>query len=437
MAPEFPDPPGSPDSQPRPSGVPRRQRRPGPPPVSVGALAVLLLASPAADAVGQDWPQWRGLRRTGAAAGFTAPATLPETLTRRYAVPVGLGYATPLIVGDRIFQYARQEGEEVMWALEAETGETGWRTAWPAPFEMHPAARSHGPGPKSTPAFADGRLFAHGMDGAVTALDAATGERLWRFPGTGNTPLYHTAMSPLVLGDRVVVHVGGHDEGALTAFDAATGEPHWRWEGDGPAYGSPMAFDLGGVRQVVVFTQDHFLGVDAETGALLWQRPFTTSSDTTSQTPLLHGDRVIQAGRGNGVTAFRVVREGGGWTTEDDWRVEEVSLHMANPVASGGVLFGLSHRNSGQYFALDLDSGVVLWTSAPRQARHASLTLADGLLFSLEDDGELLVLEAGGSDFRVLRRYPVADTETWAAPSLSGDRLFIKDENHLTLWTME
>lgn len=404
---------------------------------SAGALALLLPVAAASAAGLQDWPQWRGPERTGVAAGFEAPPTLPEALARRYTVPVGLGYATPLLLGDRLFQYARQEGEEVMWALDAGTGETEWRTAWPAPFEMHPAARSHGPGPKSTPAFADGRLFAHGMDGAVTALDAGTGEILWRFPGTGNTPLYHTAMSPLVLGDRVVVHVGGHDEGALTAFDAATGEPQWSWDGDGPAYGSPMAFDLGGVRQVVVFTQNHFLGVEAETGALLWQRPFTTSSDTTSQTPLLHGDRVIQSGRGNGVTAFRAAREDGGWTTEDDWKVEEVSLHMANPVAAGGVLFGLSHRNSGQYFALDLDSGVVLWTSAPRQARHASLTLAGGLLFSLEDDGELLVLEPGRSEFRVLRRYPVADTETWAAPSLSGNRLFIKDENHLTLWTME
>ena len=403
-----------------------------------GALLVLSLAVPAAAAAGQDWPQWWGPDRNGIVEGFDAPSPLPEEMRRHFSVTVGLGYAAPVLVGDRVFQYARLEGEEVLWALDAETGESVWRTAWPVTFEMWPAARSAGPGPKSTPTFAEGRLFAHGMDGAVTAFDAESGGVLWRFPGTGVLPRYNTAMSPLVLGDRVVLHVGGHDEGALTAFDAATGEPRWSWEGDGPAYGSPMAFDLGGgVLQVVVFTQNHFLGVDAADGALLWERPFTTSSDTTSQTPLLHGDLVIQNGRGNGVTALRVAPGGDGWTTEVVWKVDEVSLHMANPVADGNLMFGLSHRNSGQYFALDLDTGVVRWTSDPRQARHASLTLAGGLLFSLEDDGELLVLEPNDSEFRVLRRYPVADTETWAAPSLSGNRLFIKDENHLTLWTME
>ena len=400
------------------------------------ALGAALLPGSALGAA-EDWPQWRGPSRTGVAENFTAPEPLPETLTERYRVPVGLGYATPVVVGGRVFQYARQDGDEVVLALDAETGEEQWKAGWSAPFEMHPAARSHGPGPKSTPTYADGRLFAHGMDGALTALDAETGERLWRFPGTGKTPLYHTAMSPLVLGDRVILHVGGHDEGALTAFDAATGEPRWRAEGDGPAYGSPMLFELDGAPQVVVFTQDHLLGVDPENGGTLWRRPFTTPSDTTSQTPLVHRGSVIQNGRGHGVTSFRAARTDGEWDTADEWSVAQVSLHMANPVAYGAVMFGLSHRNSGQYFALDLDSGSVRWTSAPRQAEHASLALAGDLWFSLEDDGELLVLDARADEFRPLRRYPVADTATWGAPALSGNRIFVKDENHLTLWVME
>ena len=414
--------------------------RPAPGTASAGGLLLVLsLAVPAAAAATQDWPQWRGTQRTGVAEGFEAPSPLPEEIRRRFSVTVGLGYAAPVLVGDRVFQYARLDDDEVLWALDAETGETEWRVAWPVTFEMWPAARSAGPGPKSTPTFAEGRLFAHGMDGAVTAFDAESGGVLWRFPGAGVLPRYNTAMSPLVLGDRVVLHVGGHDDGALTAFDAATGEPRWAWEGDGPAYGSPMAFELGGVLQVVVFTQNHFVGVDAEDGALLWQRPFTTPGDITSQTPLLHGDLVVQSGRGKGVVAFRVVPGGGGWTTEEVWKVDgqEVSLEMASPVAAGNLLFGLSHRNRGQYFALDLDTGAIRWKSDPRQARHASLTLADGLLFSLEAEGELLVLEPSPAEFRVLRRYRVAHTRTWAAPAFSGNRLFIKDEDQLTLWTME
>ncbi|MDE2904871.1 MAG: PQQ-binding-like beta-propeller repeat protein, partial [Acidobacteriota bacterium] len=179
------------------------------------------------------------------------------------------------------------------------------------------------------------------------------------------------------------------------------------------------------------------IGASLETGALLWSRPFITGATTTSQTPILYNDTVIQNGRGNGVTAFRVTEGAAGWTTEDVWHTDEVSLHMANPVVNDGVLFGLSHLNSGQYFALDLDTGEVLWTSAPRQADHASIQRAGSTIFSLEDDAELLVLEHSRTEFNPLRRYDVADSETWTQPTLAGDRLYIKDVSTLALWRID
>ena len=404
--------------------------------VAVAVTAVIMTVG-ASGAGAQDWPQWRGPDRDGVADGFEAPSDWPAALNRQWSVEVGLGYATPVLVGDRIYQFSRQAGDEVMTALDAGTGETIWRTAYPAPFDMSPATRPHGPGPKSTPTYADGRLFAHGMTGAVTAFDASDGRQLWQVPGTGVTPLYHTAMSPLVVDDLVIIHMGGHDDGALTAFDAATGNVRWAWDGDGPAYGSPMLFELGSVRQVVVFTQSQFVGVALETGALLWSRPFTTPSDTTSQTPILYDGMVIQAGRDNGVTAFRVTQSGGSWATEEVWRANEVSLHMANAVVDGDVLIGLSHLNSGQYFGLDLDTGEVLWTSTPRQANHASITRAGSATLSLEDDAELVVIARDREQFNPVQRYEVADSETWTAPTLSGDRLFVKDVLTLTLWTLD
>ncbi|MYD85705.1 MAG: PQQ-binding-like beta-propeller repeat protein [Acidobacteria bacterium] len=223
----------------------------------------------------------------------------------------------------------------------------------------------------------------------------------------------------------------------MTAFDAASGAVRWSWDGDGPAYGSPMLFELGGTRQVVVFTQEHFVGVSPETGTLLWSRPFTTPAVTTSQTPLLHEDMVIQTGRANGVTAFRVSPGAGGWTTEDVWHTDEVGLHMTNGVINDGVLYGLSHLNSGQYFGLDLDTGEVLWTSAPRQAENASILRSGDTILSLEDDAELVVLAHSRSGFSPVQRYEVADSETWTAPTLVGNRLFIKDISTLALWTLD
>jgi outer membrane protein assembly factor BamB len=198
-----------------------------------------------------------------------------------------------------------------------------------------------------------------------------------------------------------------------------------------------MVFDLAGVRQVVTFTQQFMVGVAVETGRLLWRRPFTTRANTTSQTPILFGDTVIQNGRGNGVTAFRVVQKGDEWVTEDVWHVDDVALHMTNGVVVDGVLYGLSHLNSGQYFGLDLATGQVLWTSDPRQAENAAMAHAGDIVFSLEEDAELLVIKTNRTGLDVLKRYEVAASSTWAQPAISGNRLFIKAVSSLALLTVD
>ena len=397
------------------------------------AVVVVFASSMAA----QDWPQWRGPGRDGAITAFREPTTWPKTLTRRWQVEIGLGYATPLVSGERVYAFTRQKEEEVMTALDSRSAKVIWRTSYPAPFKMNPAAAPHGPGPKSTPTLADDRIFTLGMSGIVTAFDAVTGKQIWQKPSPPVEPLYHTAMSPLVDGANVIVHVGGHDNGALTAFDVATGEVRWSWKGDGPAYGSPLLFTLSGMRQVVTFTQKYFVGVSAATGQLLWQRPYTTPSTTTSQTPILYRNMVIEMGRGNGVTAFVAAVRDGKWTTENIWHTDDVSMHLSDAVVINGVLYGLSHLNSGEYFALDLDTGKVLWKSEPRQAAHAAIVRAGNTIFSLEDDSELVVFRHNRARFEPIARYPVASTATWTQPVISGNRVFVKDVSSLALWTTD
>ena len=404
------------------------------------AAAVVALLAPGAfvpAAAAQDWTQWRGPNRDGVAAAFDVPAAWPDALRKQWTIEVGSGYATPLLVGDHLYLFVRQGDDEVMLALDPATGEEAWRSGYPAPFEMNPATNPHGPGPKSTPAYADGRLFTLGMSGIVSAFDTDGGELLWQVPGTPVEPLYHTAMSPVVDGDIVIFHVGGHDDGALTAYDTATGNVRWSWSGDGPAYGSPRVMEIEGVRQVVTYTQANVVGVAVQTGELLWRRPFTTEYDTTSQTPVRYGDILLQTGRGGGITAYRVLREGDAWTTEDVWQTSEVALHMTNGVVSDGVLFGLSYLNSGQYFGLDLETGEVLWTGSPRQAENASILRSGNTFLSLQDDAELLVVSASRNGLDVVASYEVADSVTWTQPTLVGNRLYVKDISTLTLWTLD
>jgi outer membrane protein assembly factor BamB len=382
-----------------------------------------------------DWAQWRGPNRDGVAGSFTAPKAWPDQLTRKWKVDVGLGYATPILVGDRIYMYARRGDDEVMMALEAETGKTIWQTSYPAPYTMNPAAARHEKGPKSTPTFANGKLYTLGMSGIVTAYDAATGKQLWQKPASTPGPLYGTAMSPLVERDLVIVHVGSHNKGALTAFDSNTGAVKWTWTGDGPSYGSPMAADFDGTRQVIVFTQENLVGVSEATGELLWKRPFTTDYSQSAITPILYGKTVIVSGLGKPVAAFTIAKRNNAWATEDVWQNPAVSLYMANAVLVGDAIYGMSQRNSGQFFALDAKTGKTLWTSPPRQATNAAIVSAGDLLFLLKDDAELIVAKASVAGFEPVKRYTVADSATWAQPTIAGNRIFVKDNTAVTLWT--
>jgi outer membrane protein assembly factor BamB len=384
-----------------------------------------------------NYPQWRGANRDGAAA-FAAPASWPDTLTRRWKVDVGTGYAAPIVVGDRVFAFSRQGEDEVMRALDAATGKVFWETRYNATYKPNPAAtRTHGTGPKSTPAYDDGRLFTLGMAGAVTAFDAITGKQLWQKPGGAVEPLYHTAMSPLVDRGLAIVHVGGHNAGALTAFDTRTGDVKWSWNGDGPAYGSPIVADLAGTRQVVTMTQENLVGVSAATGELLWRRPYSVRATRNAVTPIIHGQTIIVSGLGMPVTGFRLVHRSGQWLQEDVWTNNDATMDMSTGVLIENLLYGFSPRNSGQYFAIDANTGETRWLSDPRQGDNAAVVRAGGVWFALETDAELVVARANPKQFEILKRYTVADSATWAQPVLSGNRVFVKDVSTVSLWTVD
>ena len=409
-----------------------------------GRSAFLLLAvvvsSPVASSAQDgplDYPQWRGANRDGGAAAFVEPSTWPAQLTRRWQVETGLGYATPILVGEQVYTFGRIGDEEVVMALHAASGAVAWRTTYEAPFRDNPGTSRHGPGPKSTPLFYDGKLFTLGINGVVSALDASDGSLLWQKPAQTIEPLYATALSPVADEERVIFHLGGHDAGALTAFDANSGTVVWRWDGDGPAYASPMVAVLDGVRQIVTVTQRQIVGVDAESGTLLWERPFVSRSTNNSITPILDGGEVIVTGHDLGVTRFRPYRNGARWTTDTLWTTDEVSMFMSNPVLSGNTLYGMSHLRGGQFFALDASSGATLWRTEGREATNSAVVLAGDLLFLLNNDGDLVVARTNRTGFNQVTRYEVSASATWAQPAISGNRLLVKDESHVTLWTVE
>jgi outer membrane protein assembly factor BamB len=402
--------------------------------MSASVLIVLTMVAPLAG--GADFPQWRGPQRDGHVAGLAPRTSWPASLKPGWKVPVGLGHASPILAGGRAYVFTREGEEEVVRALDAATGRLVWRQSYAAPYTVNPAAAGHGPGPKSTPVLADGRLYTFGISGVLSAWDAATGRLVWRKEG-GPSPGYGTAQSPVVDQGQLIAHVGTDGNGALTAFDAATGAVRWAWKQDGPAYASPVVGVLAGTRQVVAQTQGNLVGLAADTGVLLWKVPFTTSYEQNAVTPILDGDRVIYGGLDHPVKALRVTRQGAALTTAEEWQNADVSTYMSTPVLVAGRLYGLSRRNKGQYFALDAATGKTLWLSPARQGDNAALLAGGGTLFLLDTDAELAVLPLGAPSFAPVRTWTVAESATWAHPVVTSGGVLVKDVDTLAFWRFE
>lgn len=400
----------------------------------VGVLLLVMAASLDAQTA-WDWTQWRGPQRDGIAA-FTAPATWPQTLTKRWELSVGAGHSSPVVAGNHVIVHARQGDREVTRAIDLKSGREVWRDEYAAPYTMNPAARGHGPGPKSTPTIAGGRAFTFGISGILSAHDVATGKVLWRTVAPPAPPEFGTAMSPIVEDAVVIVHLGASDQGALTAFDVATGKPRWRWTGDGPAYASPVAAMISGVRQLITQTENAVVGIDPTKGQLLWRISFRTNFDQNSITPVVMNDVVVFSGLENGTTAVRVVRKGTTWSAETIWKNEQVSMYMSSPVVVGTTLYGLSHRNRGQFFAIDLSTGRTLWTTPGREGENASIVAVGQTLLLSTTEGELIVARANTAKFEEVRRYRTAESAVWAHPAFAGTTILVKDVDKLICWSV-
>jgi outer membrane protein assembly factor BamB/uncharacterized membrane protein YeaQ/YmgE (transglycosylase-associated protein family) len=340
-----------------------------------------------------------------------------------------------------VYVFSRQGEDEVVQALALATGETLWRQAYPAPYEMNSAAYDHGKGPKSTPVVDGGRICTLGISGILACWNAGDGQPLWRHEFGSRfrhtSPLYGTAMSPVVDGDRVIAHVGGAGDGALTAFDIATGEAVWAWTGDGPGYASPVVAEIEGVRQVVTFSESFLVGVSADDGTLLWQLPFTTSWVQNAVTPIVRGDTVIYSGLDHPLRALKVVKTASGWTTEPVWENEDVACYMSTPVVAGGRIYGHSQRKRGQLFALDAASGETLWLSEGRQGENAAVLSGGGAAFFLTTGSELIVAPLKSDAYAPVRTYRAAESPTWAHPVVRDDGVLVKDVDTLAFLAFE
>lgn len=402
----------------------------------------------------QDWPQWRGPNRNGEVTGFKAPKSWPKELTKKWNIAVGEGVATPALVGDKLYVFSRQADKEVTRCLDAATGKEIWKAEYDASGFSGPDGQYQGP--RSSPAVASGKVVTLGVHGMVSCLDAATGKVLWRKDEFQARPRFHTASSPLIIDGLCIVQLGGPGKGAIVAYDLATGNQKWKWDGDGPAYGSPVMMIVSGIKAIVTPTEQNIVAVGVADGKLLWQSKYAQGRYNAA-TPVVDGQTII-LGSG-GTTAVKIEKGGDGFVAKELWTNSVQSAGFNSPVLSNGLLFGLTQGN--ELFCIKTKDGQTAWSAPVGQAAgggvsggqggpggrggrgmgggggYGSIIDAGTILLALTPSSQLIVFQPSDKAYTELARIKVADTPTYAHPVVSSNRVFIKDQDSVTLWTID
>ena len=402
-------------------------------------FAPLLLACSFApvDAAGPErgaWPQWRGPDRDGTAAAL--PASLDEgTLTEAWRVPLGPSYSGPVADGGRVFTTETVgNAREIVKAFDAATGEQVWETAWDGALSVPFFAKANGDWIRSTPALHGGILYVGGMRDVLVALDAGSGEELWRVDfaaRSGRDPeAFGHVASPLVYEDAVYAHtIAG-----FSKLDAKTGEVLWTVLGDaadmmsGGAFSSPIAAEIGGTPQLVVQTRAALTGVDPETGDTLWSEPVEASRGMNILTPTVvpagGGDslRLLTSTNGGGTMLYEVTKTGGGYEVSTVWANNRQG-YMSSPVVVGGHAY--QHLKNDRAVCYDLATGEAAWTTKPFGGYWSLVTDGERIL-ALDADGELLLFPATPEAFEPAGRREITDATSWAHVAVTPGRVYVR-----------
>ncbi|MDA1039757.1 MAG: PQQ-binding-like beta-propeller repeat protein [Planctomycetota bacterium] len=386
-----------------------------------------------------EWPQILGPSRTGVAAADEKlaeawPAGGPPVVWKR---DVGTGYAGVAIAGDRGVLFSRRGDREVVEAFDPVTGKTLWSDGQPTTFQPQVGG---GDGPLCTPLINAGRVITFGAQGVLSCHDAATGKLLWRretHRDYGAQEGYFGAgSSPIVVGDVVIVNVGGsRQEAGIVGFALASGETLWKTSAEPASYSSPVAVDLDGEPHVVMITRYQCLLLEPRTGTICWQFPFGMRGPTVNaampivRTEVAGHSLLVTAAYGVGVVEGTFTRDG--FTRRWDG-VDALASQYCTPIAIGPHVFCIDGRDDlppADLKCVEITTGRVLWTE--KNFGYGTLLAADGKLLAVKTDGELALLRASPEGTTTLAKHrPLAGTLR-ALPALADGRLYVRNDDTL------
>lgn len=383
------------------------------------------------------WNQWRGPTRDGQVPGSNWPKTLTEdNLAPLWRVELDASYSGPIVSESAVFVTGTAEKKtEVVCALDRKTGDELWRVQWPGAMSVPFFAASNGSWIRATPAFDGESLFVAGIRDVLVSLKATTGEEQWRvdFVNEFQSPLptFGYVSSPLVDGEFLYVQAGA----SLFKLDKRTGKSVWRVLQDkggmmGSAFSSPMLATLAGTRQLLVQTREKLVGVDPETGAVLWEQVVPSFRGMNILTPVVFGDGVFTSSYQNKSWLFTISKQADTFQVSEAWN-NKAQGYMSTPVVIDGHAY--MHLQNERFACLNLTTGERTWTSTT-YGKYASLVAQGDQILALNARGELLLLKANPNEFELLGQRKVSEQDTWAHLAICGNEVFVRELNGLSVF---
>lgn len=373
-----------------------------------------------------EWHQWRGASRDGKSleTGLLEswPAEGPPLAW--HTAEAGVGYSSFSGANGRLYTLGDRGDAGFVIALDAVTGEELWATPnGPSYYN------SYGSGQRSTPTIDGDRVYALSATGDLVCLDVATGGVIW---GKDVVREYHSSVpewgyseSPLVAGDRLIVHAGGRNA-SIVALNKLTGATLWSTGSDRAAYSSGVIARVGDVTQAIYFSDHRTVGVDVRDGRLLWSYDRASNSMANVATPVVSGTRVFVSSDYDGGAGLLELSSSG---AREVYFTRNMRSHYSSAVLVDEYLYGFS---DAVLTAMRFADGTVAWRD--RSVGKGSLIYADNRLYLYSEDGVVGLAEVTPDAYRERGRFrlPGSNPPTWV-PNLiiANGKLIVRNQEHV------